>query len=318
MSGHDEKLTITEIFWRDHCVWLKEYGYKVRPRFQPGWKPSWTGTNKLSMLCEDSQREVRSYNFMDPIDLSSGKAVALKRIRHLDNPHELEIGIFLAQSTDPRNHCVPIFRELPVPDKDNHITHTYGRGTTPQFRAIGEGVQSFKEMLEALQFLHQQNIAHQRGQVSKDVRPTLKSAARKDLRYDYSGPVLYCRRNERPPKYYSIDFDLSNRYNTDDLPVAEPVLGDDQTVPEAIDITSICDPFVVVYYPGNALRAFLPEGTTANYMIRKGLQGMKSFGFMRLFVMAMIEPDPAKCIKIDEAVERFTAIENGLSNGTAR
>ncbi|PBK74997.1 hypothetical protein ARMSODRAFT_970986 [Armillaria solidipes] len=54
--------------------------------------------------------------------------------------------------------------------------------------------------------------------------------------------------------------------------------------------------------------------TTANYKIRKGLRGMKPFGFtVRPLVMAMIEPDPAKRIKIDEAVEGFAAIENGLS-----
>ncbi|KAK0201938.1 hypothetical protein DFS33DRAFT_1351009 [Desarmillaria ectypa] len=40
---------------------------------------------------------------------------------------------------------------------------------------------------------------------------------------------------------------------------------------------------------------------------------MKSFGFMKPLVMTMVEPDPAKRIKIDEAVERFAAIENGLS-----
>ncbi len=34
--------------------------------------------------------------------------------------------------------------------------------------------------------------------------------------------------------------------------------------------------------------------------------------------MAMVEPDPAKRIKIDEAVERFAAIENGLGAMTLR
>ncbi len=83
---------------------------------------------------------------------------------------------------------------------------------------------------------------------------------RRDLKYDYSGPALYYRRTERPPKYYFIDFGLSKRYKADDLPVLDLVLGGDQPVPEAIDITSICDPFSVdVYYLGNALRAFLPE-----------------------------------------------------------
>ncbi|KAK0464362.1 uncharacterized protein EV420DRAFT_1516065 [Desarmillaria tabescens] len=328
MSAFDGKLTITEIFWRDHCIWLKECGYKLRPRLQPDWTPSWTGTNKLSMLCEDSERESRAYNFMDAMDMSSGKVVALKLIRHLDNPRELEIGTFLSNSTDPRNHCVPILRVLPVPNEDNHtiIVMPYLRPWhDPPFRTTGEGVQFFKEMLEALQFLHHHNIAHRDGghtnifMDATDMFPDSFHPQRNDLKYDYSGPASYYRRTERPPKYYFIDFGLSNRYNVDDLPVVEPVLGGDQTVPEAIDITSLCDPFAVdVYYLGNALRAFLPEGTTANHKIRKGLRGMKSFGFMKPLVMAMVEPDPAKRIKIDEAVERFTAIENGLSAMTLR
>jgi hypothetical protein len=36
-------LRLTEKFWRDHSVWLLEQGYRLRPRFQLDWKPSWEG-----------------------------------------------------------------------------------------------------------------------------------------------------------------------------------------------------------------------------------------------------------------------------------
>ncbi len=29
----------TEFFWRDHGAWLERQGYKLRPRYQPGWEP---------------------------------------------------------------------------------------------------------------------------------------------------------------------------------------------------------------------------------------------------------------------------------------
>ncbi|KAK0504165.1 hypothetical protein EDD18DRAFT_1316688 [Armillaria luteobubalina] len=258
-------------------MWLTECDYKLRPRLEPDWTPSWTGTNKL------------------------GKVVALKLIRYLENPHELEIGTFLAKSSDPHNHSVPILRELPVPDMDNHtiIVMPYLRRCyDPPFKTIGEGVQFFKEMLEALQFLHQQNIAHRDGGFTNilmdatNMFPDKFYLQRRDLKYDYSGPALYHQRTERPLKYYFIDFGLSKR---------------GQTVPEANNITSMCDPSAVdVYYLGNTLRAFLPEA-------RKGLRGMKSFGFMKPLVMAMVEPDPTKRININEAVERSVAKENGLS-----
>ena len=35
------KLLPGELFWRDHQPWLEERGYKLRPRFQPGWVASW-------------------------------------------------------------------------------------------------------------------------------------------------------------------------------------------------------------------------------------------------------------------------------------
>lgn len=42
-----------EIFWRDHQPWLTEKGYMLRPRYRPGWVPSWTGTGKAWRKYED-------------------------------------------------------------------------------------------------------------------------------------------------------------------------------------------------------------------------------------------------------------------------
>ena len=43
-----------EHYWRDRSLWLKECGYVLRPRYSPDWKPSWVGTNKHWMHCEDN------------------------------------------------------------------------------------------------------------------------------------------------------------------------------------------------------------------------------------------------------------------------
>lgn len=46
-----------EVFWRDHYKWLHECGYELRPRYKPGWKPSWLSAKgkvlKNWALCED-------------------------------------------------------------------------------------------------------------------------------------------------------------------------------------------------------------------------------------------------------------------------
>ena len=36
-----EQLTDAEVWWRDHQKWLAEKGYMLRPRYRPGWVPSW-------------------------------------------------------------------------------------------------------------------------------------------------------------------------------------------------------------------------------------------------------------------------------------
>ena len=51
-KDHRSLLT-TEIFWRDHQVWLAERGYMLRPRYKPGWKPSWDGEGKAWRHHED-------------------------------------------------------------------------------------------------------------------------------------------------------------------------------------------------------------------------------------------------------------------------
>ena len=48
-----DSLPKTEIFWRDNFTWFKDQGYQLRPRFAPDWIPSWLGTSKFRLRCED-------------------------------------------------------------------------------------------------------------------------------------------------------------------------------------------------------------------------------------------------------------------------
>lgn len=42
-----------ELWWRDHQEWLAEKGYLLRPRYKPGWNPSWAGRLKKYQYPED-------------------------------------------------------------------------------------------------------------------------------------------------------------------------------------------------------------------------------------------------------------------------
>jgi hypothetical protein len=45
----------SELFWSRHQKWLEGCGYMLRPRYLPGWVPSWQGNKKNWDECEDGQ-----------------------------------------------------------------------------------------------------------------------------------------------------------------------------------------------------------------------------------------------------------------------
>ena len=47
-------LITCEVPWKDRYEYLLKKGYKLRARYNPKWKPSWTGTNLDPDFCEDS------------------------------------------------------------------------------------------------------------------------------------------------------------------------------------------------------------------------------------------------------------------------
>jgi hypothetical protein len=44
-----------ESWWVERQEALEQAGYMLRPRFRPGWQPSWTGTKKQFLDFEDGQ-----------------------------------------------------------------------------------------------------------------------------------------------------------------------------------------------------------------------------------------------------------------------
>lgn len=44
-----------EIWWAERQEALEVIGYMLRPRYRPGWIPSWRGTDKFYLDAEDGQ-----------------------------------------------------------------------------------------------------------------------------------------------------------------------------------------------------------------------------------------------------------------------
>ncbi len=49
-----------EIWWVEQQEALERAGYMLRPRYRPGWKPSWVGTDKRLLNFEDGQAQAVS------------------------------------------------------------------------------------------------------------------------------------------------------------------------------------------------------------------------------------------------------------------
>jgi hypothetical protein len=49
------EITTTEAWWVERQEALEQAGYMLRPRYRPGWTPSWAGTSKFYQDFEDGQ-----------------------------------------------------------------------------------------------------------------------------------------------------------------------------------------------------------------------------------------------------------------------
>lgn len=46
--------------WANRQTALEEAGYMLRPRYRPGWQPSWIGTNRFFLNLEDGKAQAVS------------------------------------------------------------------------------------------------------------------------------------------------------------------------------------------------------------------------------------------------------------------
>ncbi|KAL0947779.1 hypothetical protein HGRIS_013855 [Hohenbuehelia grisea] len=320
----EEQLDSSEIWWRDHQVWLQESGYMLRPRYHPGWIPSWKVSKKDKKKCED--RISSEYiHIMDGTRLSDGTVVIMKRLKPSEFP--LEETIMAAFSEEPhasntRNHCVPLYDVLHVPDdpKDSIILvmPLLRRAIDPNFDSVGEAVEFFRQIFEGVLYLHQNNVAHRdisTLNVMMDPRPLyprLYHPFQDWMKADLSGYASHRHRTRHPVKYYLIDFGFARHYKTRDPPPRQaPRWGGDKSVPEH-QSSAPCNPFAVdVYCLGNLIRQEFTVGTPFS-SAKQGLE------FMEPLLEDMTHTDPKLRPTMEEVVARFETIMQGLSSRTLR
>ncbi|KAI0072000.1 kinase-like protein [Panus rudis PR-1116 ss-1] len=305
-----------EKFWAEHQPWLAEKGYVLRPRYRPGWTPSWKGEDVFLLDYEDAILPVNGH-ILDATREADGEAVILKLVHQNVHPLEKEISLFLSREplvSHPRNHCVPINDVLDVPDMEDSIIlvmPVLRPHDDPRMKSVGEALEFFRQIFEGLQFMHQLHIAHRdctTMNIMMDPKPTFPRGfhpREMQKNSNFQGHAKHYTRTARPTKYYLIDFGLSRKYSPADGPPREPpILGGDRSVPEfqfaPEDPILPVDPFPTdVYYIGNMIREY--------YMKTKvGLQ------FMEPLINDMVQTDPSKRPTMDEVVKRFDDIRRRI------
>ncbi|KAF7797588.1 hypothetical protein EIP86_008788 [Pleurotus ostreatoroseus] len=315
------QLSNGEIWWRDHQQWLQEKGYMLRPRYRPGWIPSWEGKPDMDPLsCEDGILQSRD-SLLDATRISDGQVVKLKRVNDVTHRNELEVNRLFSSEplvSHPRNHCVPVWDFLDVPgERYIHIIvmPLLQKFNHPPFEAVGEAVEFFRQILEGLQFMHQCHVAHRDTMdlnIMMEAAPlfpklfhpqdTFCTADGRDL-----AEAKYSR-TEHPVKYYLIDFGLSGIYDPyKGHTSALPVLSGDKTVPEYqnnMDRAQEVYP-TDVYYIGNMIRESF-------------LQKCTNLEFMQALIDDMVQTDPKKRPTMDEVVRRMSEIQRQIPWRTLR
>jgi len=168
IPGSPGEIGESEKWWVERQGALEQAGYLLRSRYRPGWKPSWTGTNKYYLDCEDAQSVRVSDDFslstgylylrfqlrvgMDVTRISDGKPVMLKRLPLQEGPYELEINKLFSTEplfSNPRNHCVQLLDVIWLPNDPPIIVHPLLRPFyDPRLQTYGEFVTFFAQISE--------------------------------------------------------------------------------------------------------------------------------------------------------------------------
>ncbi|KAA1476398.1 kinase-like protein [Dentipellis sp. KUC8613] len=158
--------------WAKIQPWLQSKGYMLRPRFRPGWVPSWKGEGEVQVQqCEDAIRHVVTEDAgsevtIDAIRISDSRHVCLKRIpSRAEDSTEVAITEFLSQDEqrkDSRNHSIPLLDVIRAPDHC-FMVFPFCRPLMyhePPFNTVGEVFDMVQQALEGIQYLHELRIAH--------------------------------------------------------------------------------------------------------------------------------------------------------------
>lgn len=184
---------VVDGFWIDAREFLEQSGYKIHPKYDPTWTPSSELEEKeadvllpvryfpLTVIFEVAQRIWKRFTLASAVHMKNNEPVILKQVEI--NTSEFELAVFFSSpplSTDPRNHCVPIYDVLQFGKYGIIVMPQLRQFNDAPFDTVGEVLECFRQILEVsdtltvvthtsskihlsqqgVQFMHQHHVAH--------------------------------------------------------------------------------------------------------------------------------------------------------------
>ncbi|KAF9077723.1 kinase-like domain-containing protein [Rhodocollybia butyracea] len=320
-----------EEWWADRYEFLKEKGYMLRPRYRPGWKPSYKRLQN-PFTFEDGHY-LTNKRIIDALRISDSTMVAIKRVRNITgedgvtatSQEEDICALFstIQHASQPSNHSIPLLEVLCVPGFEDErllVMPWMREPENPPFRTVGEGLQFIKEMLEGIQYMHHNNVAHRDCSINnmvmdaKKMYPDGHHPSEPSRTYDYKKRARHFSRTLVPPRYYLIDFGFSRKYESSQERSPEYAILSGGTEPPECKAEAPCDPFATdVFLVGNMIRRRFLDGDP-----KFEHSGTHGFEFLRPLVNDMIQDDTEKRPQMDEVLSRFSNIIQSLSQWKLR
>lgn len=303
--------------WRDRQLYFERRGYMLRPRYRPGWVPSWRKNGQRPTFAEDGAVLPAREHLIDAIRISDEKLVYLKRVRTGDE--ESRIACMLSAPPlrdDPRNHCVPIL-DIFQDDEDESISYMVMPFlrliNSPPFDTPQDVIEFVDQILEGLVFMHEQGVAH-RDCTYKNIMMDASAMYPKGFHpiwssflHDIKTEAPCLARGDVSVKYYYVDFGISSHIPPDaENRLVVGVAGRDQEVPELSRRKRPYDPFKVdIFIIGNLFRRYFHDK-------------FSNVEFLEPLIVSMTRRDPASRPSASEALAQWKSIRPVFSGFPAR
>ncbi|KAJ7800344.1 hypothetical protein B0H14DRAFT_2616276 [Mycena olivaceomarginata] len=288
-----------EAFWFQHRAFLEDAGYRLRPKFNPGFAGD-------SSTPDPSSLQLKRKHIMDAERIDDGEPVMLKWVSKRAHPHEVEVGcLFSAPGLvgSPRNHCVPILDVLQDPqdgDRQIIVMPRLIRFDEPVFDTVGEVVDCVRQIFERLHA--PQHPAGPTALFPRGFHPVnyCLNPASDGLAYNA------VTRTACWPRYYLIDFGRSRRYEPAGGPPRERdggsggLGGKEGKAGDGVQSLSRGH----LRSGESAETALHPLGSVVHGALGGGAPHAP-LQFLQPLADAMTHPDPAQRTTIGEAAVRF-------------